>query len=115
MTRKSFFVLFLLLASLASKSQEPDPSWELSLNEATPYWDYMPMNLLELDDGNYLVPLVSTQEYQKSDERACEAKIIRVSADGEIMDEIIMRYDKEYIVNDISVDIWKDNTQLSVQ
>lgn len=73
MTRKSFFVLFLLLASLAAKSQEPDPSWELSLNEATPYWDYMPMNLLELDDGNYLVPLVSTQEYQKSDERACEA------------------------------------------
>ena len=66
MTRKSFFVLFLLLASLASKSQEPDPSWELSLNEATPYWDYMPMNLLELDDGNYLVPLVSTQEYQKT-------------------------------------------------
>ena len=42
-------------------------------DEATPYWDYMPMNLLELDDGNYLVPLVSTQEYQKSDERACEA------------------------------------------
>ena len=73
MTRKSFFVLFLLLESLAAKSQEPDPSWELSLNEATPYWDYMPMNLLELDDGNYLVPLVSTQEYQKSDERACEA------------------------------------------
>ena len=108
MTRKSFFVLFLLLASLASKSQEPDPSWELSLNEATPYWDYMPTNLLELDDGNYLVPLVSTQEYQKSDERACEAKIIKVSADGEIMDEIIMRYDKGYIVNDISVDIWND-------
>ena len=105
-------IAVLLLLSTTLRSQEPDPSWELSLNEATPYWDYMPMNLLELDDGNYLVSLVSTQDYQKSDVRACEAKIIKVSSDGEIMDEIIMRYDKEYKVNDISVDIWNDTINI---
>ena len=108
-TRKIFFAILLLLPlAVVSQDAELKPLWELSLNKATPYRDYISTNLLELNDGNYLVPLVNTQDYLKTDERACEAKILKISADGKIMDEIIMRYDKEYNVNDISIDIWND-------
>ena len=107
-----FIVTALILASITLKSQEPEPSWELSLGTATLYRDYLPGNLLELKDGNYLIPLISTIDYRESSEKSCEAKILKISADGEIMDEKTLKYDNEYKLNDISVDIWNDTVNV---
>ncbi len=105
-------IVALLLVSLTLKSQEPEPSWELLLGEATTESDYLPGNLLELKDNSYIIPLISTVDYRETDERACEAKILIISSVGEILDNITIECDEEYKINDISVDIWNDTVNV---
>ena len=112
MRANKIFLSILLIISHCVKSQEPEPAWELSLSEATTESDYLPANLLELKDGNYLCPLISTLDYQKTDKKISEAKILKISSDGKILDNITIECDKEYKINDISVDIWNDTVNI---
>ena len=95
-------IIFLLLPlSLLSQSKLEfiEPSWELDFVE--PSWDLMPgepayeseqtaTNIIETKDGCYIVPLFGKQ-----------TKIIKFNDDGEVLQEIELQYNKNFICGTI--------------
>ena len=102
---KSFIIthLFILLLPLSLLSQTPliKPSWDLRLIEdpAPGPQSCIYTNIIETDEGFYVVPLLHIDEYRNGKDDC--ADIIVINRDGEVMKEILLEYDENYIVNKI--------------
>ena len=113
---KSFIIthLFILLLPLSLLSQTPliEPSWDLRLIEepAPGPQSCIYTNIIETDEGFYVVPLLHIDEYRNGKDDC--ADIIVINRDGEVMKEILLEYDENYIVNKIVLDIWNDTVNV---
>ena len=108
-----FFIIILISLPLTMISQTPfiKPSWDLSVIEPIPEKQTnLYTNMIETDNGFYVVPLLSVDEYRggKSD---C-AEIIVIDQDGEIIKKILLEYGENYIVNNVVLDIWNDTINI---
>lgn len=96
--KRTLLLFVMTMATLVGMSQQPVSSWELSLDAPALETQYKLCSPLELSDGSLLVSMMDVVGKNN-------AKIVKISAEGEIMDETSIEYGSEYYVNDIAMDI----------
>ena len=108
--KKVLLFACMLLLPLAIISQTPfiEPSWDLRLvDEPIPGpQSCVYMNVIETDEGLFVVPLLHIDEHRNGRDDC--ADIIVINREGEVIKEILLQYNKNYIVNRVVLDIWND-------
>ncbi|MBR6775177.1 MAG: T9SS type A sorting domain-containing protein [Bacteroidales bacterium] len=105
--RKIFISIIIVAMSFALSSQDLEHSWCLFPDYSEGVQTFA--NLIETDDGNYIVSMYDYSNYYKSKD---DATIIKLNSDGVIINEIDVDIDDNYILNDIVLDVWNDTVNV---
>ncbi|MBQ8222942.1 MAG: T9SS type A sorting domain-containing protein [Bacteroidales bacterium] len=105
--KKIFISIIVWVMSSVLMSQDLEHSWCLFPDYSDDVLTFA--NLIETDDGNYIVSMYNYHNYCKSKE---DATIIEFNSDGVIINEIDIDIDDDYILNDIVLDVWNDTVNV---
>ena len=113
--KKSFIItyLFISLLPLTLLSQTElmiEPSWDLPLKEQTNHKKYACNNMIETEDGFFVVPIQDIDEHRNC--KATYANLVVIDNNGNFIKEITLQYAENYIVNNIALDIWNDTVNV---
>ena len=103
--KKALLITAIMVIASVLKSQDIDAGWYLfpDTSNVDKYWGLT--SVVEANDGNYVMPMYSYSNYCKSNDKF---HILKISADGVLIDKMDFDIENDYLLNDIVLDTWND-------
>lgn len=105
--------IFLFPLSLISQTPQIEPSWELSpYNSSLNEIELIPTDFVETNSDCgivsfiYMPRLIEVKNNSKDNNNL--ARIVKFGDNGEFLQEIELKYDSNYYITEIDLDIWND-------